>query len=429
MTIFWRDLTESVSKVLSGHQVVELLLQLCLITIMIAIAVLIGPKIEQILEPKVREIKNWPKMLRLLAVILRRTRWIAAAALLWILYGFGRLIPALNSADVVKLAAWLASAWVAIAIFSRIVRNRSAAKFIAIVGWSIVALAMFGLLSPVIDNLDSHAVTFGQMRLTGLALIKGIVFLFASLWLASLTGDFVERWAQRNSDLTPSFKVLLGKLSKVLFVTIAILLSVSATGVDLTTLTVFSGAIGLGLGFGLQKIVSNLVAGIIILTDKSIKPGDVIELGDTFGWIGNLRARFVSVVTRDGREYLIPNEDFITERVINWTFSNQQVRIDVKFGVSYDSDPHLIKRLAVEAANSVPRVQQSPPSVCHLVEFGDSSINFVLRFWIRDAINGLTNVRGDVLLACWDTFAQNDIKIPFPHREVILKSQGGWPPA
>ena len=194
-------------------------------------------------------------------------------------------------------------------------------------------------------------------------------------------------------------------------------------GVDLTGLAVLSGAIGVGLGFGLQKVVSNLVSGVIILLDKSIKPGDVISLGETFGWIRELRARFVSVVTRDGREFLIPNEDFITTQVVNWSFSDRFVRLDVDFGVSYDSDPHEVTRLAIEAASSVDRVvSDRKKPVCWMTEFGDSSINFKLRFWIIDPQDGLTNVRGKVLLALWDTFNEHGIKIPYPHREVIVKT-------
>ena len=179
----------------------------------------------------------------------------------------------------------------------------------------------------------------------------------------------------------------------------------------------------IGIGFGLQKVVSNFISGIIILLDQSIKPGDTISLGDTFGWIRELRARFVSVVTRDGREFLIPNEDFITTQVVNWSFTDSLVRLDVPFGVSYDSDPHEVMKLAIEAAGSVDRVDNSnSPPVCWMTGFGDSSLDFKLRFWIDDPQRGLTNIRGKVLLALWDTFKEHGIGIPFPHREVIFKT-------
>jgi small-conductance mechanosensitive channel len=157
--------------------------------------------------------------------------------------------------------------------------------------------------------------------------------------------------------------------------------------------------------------------------DQSIKPGDTISVGETFGWIRELRARFVSVVTRDGREYLIPNEDFITQQVINWSFSDEYVRLDVPFGVSYSSDPHEVTRLAIEATGKVDRVDSGKnPPVCWLTGFGDSSLDFLLRFWIRDPQNGLSNIRGQVLLALWDTFKEHGVTIPFPHREVIMRT-------
>jgi len=240
------------------------------------------------------------------------------------------------------------------------------------------------------------------------------------LWVSITLGNFIEKRLHKVDDLTPSLRVLLGKVIKIVLLVTATFVGLSGLGIDLTVFTVFSGAIGVGLGFGLQKVVSNFISGIIILMDRSIKPGDTISLGETFGWIRELRARFVSVVTRDGREYLIPNEDFITHEVINWSFSDELVRLDVNFGVSYDSDPHQVSALAIEAAQNCRRVYAAKKPVCWLTEFGDSSLNFVLRFWISDPREGLTNVRGVVLLALWDKLKEHGIKIPYPHREIIM---------
>ena len=201
---------------------------------------------------------------------------------------------------------------------------------------------------------------------------------------------------------------------------VAFFMGVKAVGVDLTGLAVLSGAIGVGLGFGLQKVVSNLVSGIIILIDKSIKPGDVISLGDTFGWIQTLGARYASVVTRDGKEYLIPNEDLITGQVVNWSHSNDFVRLDIYFGTAYNDDPHIVRKLAIDAAKGVERVLSFKAPVCHIVGFGDSSVDYILRFWIKDPTEGLTNIRGNVYLALWDAFKSNGISIPFPQREVTM---------
>ena len=195
-------------------------------------------------------------------------------------------------------------------------------------------------------------------------------------------------------------------------------IGLKAVGFDLTGLAVLSGAIGVGLGFGLQKVVSNLVSGVIILLDKSIKPGDVISLGETFGWINTLGARYTSVVTRDGREYLIPNEDLITGQVVNWSHSDDFVRLDIYFGTAYGDDPHKVRALAIEAARGVDRVLGHKAPVCHIVGFGDNSVDYILRFWIKDPTGGLTNIRGNVYLALWDKFQENNISIPFPQREV-----------
>jgi len=220
--------------------------------------------------------------------------------------------------------------------------------------------------------------------------------------------------------LTPSIQVLIGKVIRLLLITFAILIALSTVGIDFSALAFFSGAVGVGLGFGLQKIVSNLVSGIILLADKSIKPGDVISVGESFGWVDAMGARYTSIVTREGREFLIPNEDFVTQRVINWSYSNDEVRLEVPFGVSYASDPHKVCELATGAARSVARVLISPAPVCHLKAFGESSLDFTLRFWIRDPVDGVTNVRGQVLLALWDTLKREGIEIPYPVRDVRL---------
>jgi small-conductance mechanosensitive channel len=243
-----------------------------------------------------------------------------------------------------------------------------------------------------------------------------------TLWLAISLGSFLDNRVQRSEELTPSLRVLIGKLLKIMLIAVAAVVALSSLGIDLTAFTVFSGAVGVGIGFGLRAVASNLISGIIILLDRSIKPGDTISLGETFGWIRELRARFVSVITRDGREYLIPNEDFITREVINWSFSDELVRLDVEFGVSYDSDAHQVSALAIEAAASVERVVPAKAPVCWMTAFGDSSLSFILRFWINDPQNGLTNIRGKVLLALWDKLKEHRIEIPYPHRELVMRT-------
>ena len=320
-------------------------------------------------------------------------------------------------------AVLLSGTWFLISVTSHAIRSQTARRLIAFAAWIYVSAAIMGVVDDVAAFLDGVGFNVGNFRLSVLSAIKISVLLGAAMWLSTTIGNFLDRRIQTIDELTPSLRVLFGKITRITLVILAALVTLSALGIDLSVFTIFSGAVGVGIGFGLQKVVSNFISGIIILLDQSIKPGDTISLGDTFGWIRELRARFVSVVTRDGREFLIPNEDFITREVINWSFSDRYVRLDVDFGVSYDSDPHQVVALAIEAASSVDRVVTSVKApVCWMTEFGDSSINFKLRFWIDDPQQGLTNIRGKVLMALWDIFKENGISIPFPHREVIVRT-------
>ncbi|MGH6726663.1 MAG: mechanosensitive ion channel family protein [Pseudolabrys sp.] len=316
------------------------------------------------------------------------------------------------------VAVSLATAWVVIALVAGLIRNQFFYRLVAVSAWTIAALSILGLLQPTMAALDSIAIVIGGLRVTPLLVIKTTVLLMFALWAANVASDFLERRVRSAADLTPSIQVLIGKLIRMLLITFAILIALSTVGIDFSALAFFSGAVGVGLGFGLQKIVSNLVSGIILLADKSIKPGDVITVGDSFGWVSSMGARYTSVVTRDGREFLIPNEDFVTQRVINWSYSNDEVRLDVEFGVAYASDPHKVIALALEAVKSLPRILLTPRPVCHLKGFGASSLDFILRFWIRDPVDGLTNVRGQVMLVLWDAFKREGIEIPFPQRDL-----------
>jgi small-conductance mechanosensitive channel len=213
-----------------------------------------------------------------------------------------------------------------------------------------------------------------------------------------------------------------GEVSAEFRLRLAVVLALGSIGIDLTAFAVFSGAVGVGVGFGLQKVVSNLISGVILLLDRSIKPGDVIGIDGTYGSVIALNARYASVQTRDGKEYLIPNEDLITQQVTNWSFSDDLVRLHVKVGISYRSDPHAAIRLGLEAARDVPRVLSEPAPTCLLVEFGDSTIDLELRFWIRDPVNGITNVRSAVMLNMWDLYRQHGIELPHPQRDLTLRN-------
>lgn len=368
---------------------------------------------------------GWPPFLREFArLLLANLATIVFVLLVAVMHAVMLSLTAPMRSYLLGVASSLATAWVVIALVAGLIRNPFVYRLVAVSAWALAALSILGLLSPTMTALDSIGVVIGGLRVTPLLVIKTSVLLMLTLWAANSASDFLDRRVRNTADLTPSIQVLIGKLIRLLLIAFAIIIVLSTVGIDFSALAFFSGAVGVGLGFGLQKIVSNLVSGIILLADKSIKPGDVISVGDSFGWVDAMGARYTSVVTRDGREFLIPNEDFVTQRVINWSHSNDEVRIDVEFGVSYAADPHKVCELGVEAAKSVARVLVAPPPVCHLTAFGESSLDFKLRFWIRDPVDGLSNVRGKVLLALWDTFKREGIEIPYPVRDVRISQPG-----
>jgi small-conductance mechanosensitive channel len=320
--------------------------------------------------------------------------------------------------DLIGVVASLTIAWVVIAVLSSAIRNRLIHRLVAALAWTFAALSILGLVGPVSNALDHAALVIGGLRLTALLVLKTTVLMVLALWAASTASRFFDKRLRSYEDLTPSIQVLLGKLLHIGLVTFAVLIVLSSMGIDFSALALFSGAVGVGVGFGLQKIVSNLVSGIILLADKSIKPGDVISLGETYGWVETMGARYISVLSRDGREYLIPNEDFVTQRVINWTYSSDNVRLTVEFGTDVVADPHAVQRVAIEAAAGVPRVLAIPPPGCHFMAFGAKSLDFSLRFWIKDPAEGATNVKSAVRLAIWDALKRDGIPIPPPAQDL-----------
>lgn len=387
------------------------------------LAAFLASRTETAMEARARRIKGNPDLLRVIIAFMRRLKWLYLIVWLWLANVVLTQGTWPSQRWLVKTALTLTAAWFVISVLTKIIRNPTLARVVAFASWGYLALYAIGLDGPVLSALDSAAVNLGAVRLSLLLVVKAAILAIGLIWVAVLVGNVLSHWVQKSRDLSPSFKVLISKFIKIGLIMIAGAIALSATGIDLTALTVFSGAVGVGIGFGLQKVVSNFISGIIILLDKSIKPGDTITLGETFGSIRDLRSRFVSVITRDGKEYLIPNEDFISKQVVNWSFSSDFVRIDVDFGTSYDSDPHQVISIAIATASSVERVANTYKApVCWLTAFGASSLDFRLRFWISDPANGLTNIRGQVLIALWDAFREAGISIPFPHREIVMKT-------
>jgi small-conductance mechanosensitive channel len=216
-------------------------------------------------------------------------------------------------------------------------------------------------------------------------------------------------------------QVLLIKLIRVSLMVAAVALVMSALGINLSALAFFSGAVGVGIGLGLQKIVANFISGIILLVDKSVKPGDLVTIGDSTGRINAMNTRYIAVAAGDGREFLIPNEDLVTQKVVNWTYTDKSTLVTVKFSTNYDADPHVVCRLAVDVATKTPRVTDIKPPGCLLAEFGDYGMRFSLSFWIADATAGTDNVRSDVMLSLWDAFKREGIHVPYPVRDIRIR--------
>jgi small-conductance mechanosensitive channel len=344
---------------------------------------------------------------------------------IWLTLQWFSVVAAENAGwpiHLIRIVVSLLTAWIIIRLGSTLIRNAAWSRAIAVAAWSIAALNITGLLDPTAAVLDTMALNFGEVRISILGVVKAIVALSILLWLAGYFSRLLERRLSTMPGVTPAAGVLFGKLFRMVLFTIAVVMAMDSVGIDLTALAVFSGAIGLGIGFGLQKVFANLISGFILLMDRSVKPGDVIAIGETYGWINSLSARYVSVITRDGIEHLIPNEELISQRVENWSFSNRLVRLRLPVGVAYDSDVNEAIAVSIAAASTVERVLSEPKPVCHLTGFGDNAINLELRVWINDPRNGLTNVKSAILLGVWQAFGETGIAFPYPQRDLHIKS-------
>lgn len=275
--------------------------------------------------------------------------------------------------------------------------------------------------------MHDAAFEIGNFRfslLDGLLIIGVILLVVTAAWFVTRLSRFGIR---RIARFDGSQQVLAEKLSTILIWGLAFFIGIDMLGIDLTALAFAGGAFGLAIGFGLQKTFGNLISGILLLLDKSIKPGDVISVTDQAGneAVGQIRKigiRAISVITRDQTEHLIPNENLMINQVVNWSYSSKDVRVKAPVGVSYDSDLELVTKLLYQAADDTPRILAHPKPRVNIMEFGDNSVNFELRFWIQDPEGGLANIRSDVFMRIWQLFKQHDIEIPYPQRDLHLRS-------
>ncbi|MCJ9428476.1 mechanosensitive ion channel family protein [Kordiimonas marina] len=328
-----------------------------------------------------------------------------------------------------SIATSLFTAWLVIRLAVSMIANRELARLVAWVAWVIAALNIVGLLDPITAVLASARLPLGESQLSVLDIIQGIFTFAIMLWGAVALSDLMEKRVNTLASVPPSARELMNKSSKIILVALAFLISLKATGIDLTALAVFGGALGVGIGFGLQKVVGNFISGIILLVDRSIKPGDVIETAGTYGTINKLAARYTSVITRDGTEFLIPNEDMITQPVVNWSHSHRLVRRHIPVQVSYGSDIRKAMQLMVDAALEESRVLKAPEPRTLVRAFASDGVDLELRLWIEDPQNGVANVASEVMLHIWDKFHAEGIEFPFPQRVVHITHDMDTPPA
>jgi small-conductance mechanosensitive channel len=354
-------------------------------------------------------------------------------ALLLVTMARGVLFAAHFDVTLIDAAIRLIGAYVAVRVgvflFAASLGNKSWMQHwenrVTLLIWLAIAAEFLGWLDPIIATLDSVGVAAGKSRITVWSILKLLFTLTLFVLVAAWISRWVERRLKKLGNLAPSTRIGIAKFANAFLIALSILMGLNAAGVDLTALTVLTGAIGLGLGFGLQSIAANFVSGFVLLLDRSIKPGDVISLSgqagtstENFGWVQELRGRYVVVRDRDGVEMLVPNQQLISNAVINWSYTDPRIRLKLPIRVSYADDPELALQILLVACEGQRRVLRDPLPVSRLMHFGDSGIELELRFWISDPQDGVNNVRSDVNRAIWRLFKERGITIPVAQHEV-----------
>lgn len=416
---FWTSMFTAVTGWLGDHVfVLDNLLQLGLVALFLVIAVYAASRLCPRIESALKASDN-----TFIAGLVSLTR--LAMPGVWLLLVIVPLAIAIQfdfPHAILDIAANLIAAWIIIHAASVFIAGRTWARLIAISAWSIAALNIMDLLVPVMAFLDRFALQLGEGRISILTVIKAVIILVIFLWAALLLSRIFESKISKFTNLTPSVRVLFSKVFGITLITVAVLIAMSSVGIDLTALAVFGGALGVGIGLGLQKIVSNFFSGVILLMDKSIKPGDVITIGDRYGYVTELGGRYVSVKTMDGKEHLIPNENLISQEVINWSHSDELIRYSIPLGIHYKADVCKAMALCLEAARENPRILSTPEPAIFLTGFGDSAVNLELSVWINDPQNGFFKTQSEILLAVWDKFHEHGVEIPYPQRDLHLRS-------
>lgn len=295
--------------------------------------------------------------------------------------------------------------------------------------WLILALHLSGILPEILDVLEGVKFTVGKSHMNLLLLLQGMLTIIVSILIALWLSRFLDNKLMRHEHLNMNMRVVLSKLIRIFLLFIAVLIGLSAVGLDITLLSVFGGALGVGLGFGLQRIASNYVSGFIILLDKSMQIGDVITVDAHYGVVRDLRTRYLVLRKLDGTEVIIPNETLITNPVINHSFSDHKARVQMPIQVSYDSPLEKAMQLIQDIAMAHSRILKTPAPATQVKGFGDNGIDLMLSIWIPDPEEGSSSLQSEIYLEIWRAFQANNISIPFPQREVRILGNGNTPVA
>jgi small-conductance mechanosensitive channel len=315
---------------------------------------------------------------------------------------------------------------VALFSFLRFLRISSNNNFFANVAGILLMPALlldiFDFLTPTIHYLDQYAIEIGSVRISVYVALKAFVVILIVMWFANLVGRKSKIYIDNNKTIKSSTKQILSKFIDITVYATIIIVVLKTFGVDMTTFAVVGGAVGVGIGFGLQKIASNFISGIILLFEKSVEIGDIVELdnGNIFGTIKHFSGRYTLIEGADGKEIMVPNEELIVNKVANWTYSNNRARIEIKLGVSYGSDLEKVKDIMIACAKENPRCLNYPDAECYMTEFADSDIKFVLYFWISDIAEGRAKPKSEVMVSIWTKFIEEGIEIPLPQHNIRI---------
>lgn len=357
---------------------------------------------------------------RLLNIAFDLTTPALVALVCWLL---GPHLPVHMEGTLLRGAAVAAAMWLVLRVYHFLPGPKLLRRTFAVVSCLMVLGLSLDSLQPLMGALDHASFSVGGLTLYVRPLLQSIFMVGVLGWLAVVTTDGLAHVLEKGGRFSPALQTLLVKLFKIFGMILAVVAGLSVLGVNVTNLAVFGGALGVGIGLSLKSISSNIISGLVLLMDKSIKPGDVISLDDTtFGQVRALHSRYLVLRRRDGKEVLIPNETLMNQTVINWSYSNKAVRSEVEIPVSYGSDMEEVQALLLQAVPTVPRVLAVPKPVVFIKRFGDSAVIFLVRYWNNDPEMGVNNLRGDVNMACWKILTANKVEIPLPQRVVHMQT-------